>query len=987
MKKTYFLLTFLIFSISVNLIAGQIHENNLSFGKLSGELINHKQASYLECSGIESSSFLLGDKSNALQSKMPRLDLRSLIADFSADLTLLPITNSVNFTDLSTGTITTWTWSFPGGTPSTYVGHIPPPVYYNTAGTYNVTLTVSDGVETISTTKTAYINVVNYPAGWSFTRTATSHLISVATTISFSTPLQAGDFIGVFYLDQNSIERCGGANVWDGVHNKVVVAFGDDATTTPLKEGFAAAETFVWKVFFNATTNVKNASVSYNTALPNFDGKFADNGLSALTVVNTNPLEIDATATPGSICGSGTQVQLNVTVLGGTGTYTYAWTSSPAGFTSTLKNPVHTPTQTTTYSVTVNDGATSVSDNVTVTVSGQATASAGADATICQTATKTVPGSATNYSSTLWTTSGDGTFNSATVLIATYTPGANDILNGTVSLTLTANPISPCTNVASDLMVLTIRKTPVSNAGTDATICQTNTHTLSGSAQNNSSVTWTTSGNGTFSSTSILSPVYTPGTTDISAGTVNLTLSAAAVSPCTIAATDSKILVIQKSPTANAGIDATVCSGNTHQLSGSAQYNGTVEWTTSGDGSFSNTAITNPIYTPGTTDITNGTVTLTLTASAVSPCTTSTPDSKILVIRKLPTANAGIDATICQSSTHQLSGSVQNQSSVLWTTSGNGTFSSTSVVSPVYTPGSTDIATGTVTLTLTANALSPCTGSVADSKIIIIQKSPSANAGDDASICQGSTHQLAGSAQNYGTVTWTTTGNGTFSSNSILDPVYTPGTADVTLGTVTLTLTASAISPCTITGTDTKTLKVQKNPTANAGADATICQTSTHQLSGTSQNYGSLLWSTSGDGSFSSTTVASPIYTPGSGDILAGSVVLTFTTQAISPCTVSASDFKNLVIQKSPTAMAGDDADLCQGITHQLSGAAQFYGNILWATSGDGTFSSTTILDPIYTPSTNDVSTGTVTLTLNSNAISPCSVSASDNLVVTIQKS
>lgn len=45
---------------------------------------------------------------------------------------------------------------------------------------------------------------------------------------------------------------------------------------------------------------------------------------------------------------------------------------------------------------------------------------------------------AANYSSLLWTTSGDGTFDDPTNLTPLYTFGANDIINGTVTLTLTA---------------------------------------------------------------------------------------------------------------------------------------------------------------------------------------------------------------------------------------------------------------------------------------------------------------------------------------------------------------------------------------------------------------------------------------------------------------------------------------------------------------------------------------------------------------------
>jgi len=93
-------------------------------------------------------------------------------------------------------------------------------------------------------------------------------------------------------------------------------------------------------------------------------------------------------------------------------------------------------------------------------------------------------------------------------------------------------------------MVLTIQKSPQANAGADEVVCQTSVHNLSGTASNYTGVIWSTSGNGTFSSISSLTPVYTPGTTDISTGTVTLTLTASAISPCQVSNSDTKILTI-----------------------------------------------------------------------------------------------------------------------------------------------------------------------------------------------------------------------------------------------------------------------------------------------------------------------------------------------------------------------------------------------------------------------------------------------------------
>ena len=54
------------------------------------------------------------------------------------------------------------------------------------------------------------------------------------------------------------------------------------------------------------------------------------------------------TATPSTVC-AGSSVQLAAVASGGSGTYTYSWTSVPAGFTSSLANPTATPTVNTVY--------------------------------------------------------------------------------------------------------------------------------------------------------------------------------------------------------------------------------------------------------------------------------------------------------------------------------------------------------------------------------------------------------------------------------------------------------------------------------------------------------------------------------------------------------------------------------------------------------------------------------------------------------------
>lgn len=80
-------------------------------------------------------------------------------ANFEADVVNILEGQSVNFTDLSIYNPTTWSWTFNGGTPNTFNGQNPPAITYNTAGTYEVSLTVTNANGNDTETKSAYITV------------------------------------------------------------------------------------------------------------------------------------------------------------------------------------------------------------------------------------------------------------------------------------------------------------------------------------------------------------------------------------------------------------------------------------------------------------------------------------------------------------------------------------------------------------------------------------------------------------------------------------------------------------------------------------------------------------------------------------------------------------------------------------------------------------------------------------------------------------
>ena len=98
-------------------------------------------------------------------------------------------------------------------------------------------------------------------------------------------------------------------------------------------------------------------------------------------IVSGTVMTINPTAIPEEIC-PGEQSQLSANASGGSGTYTYQWTSNPSGFSSNEANPLVSPEQTTTYIVMVDDGTTQLQQSVTVIVGALSVADAGQDKTI-----------------------------------------------------------------------------------------------------------------------------------------------------------------------------------------------------------------------------------------------------------------------------------------------------------------------------------------------------------------------------------------------------------------------------------------------------------------------------------------------------------------------------------------------------------------------------------------------------------------------------
>ena len=82
------------------------------------------------------------------------------MADFSASPLSLYEGETVDFTDISSGAPTEWSWEFEGGDPATSTAQNPADIKYDEPGLYSVTLTVTNMFGTDVITKEEYIDVL-----------------------------------------------------------------------------------------------------------------------------------------------------------------------------------------------------------------------------------------------------------------------------------------------------------------------------------------------------------------------------------------------------------------------------------------------------------------------------------------------------------------------------------------------------------------------------------------------------------------------------------------------------------------------------------------------------------------------------------------------------------------------------------------------------------------------------------------------------------
>lgn len=312
-----------------------------------------------------------------------------------------------------------------------------------------------------------------------------------------------------------------------------------------------------------------------------------------------------------------------------------------------------------------------------------------------------------------------------------------------------------------------------------------------------------------------------------------------------------------------------------------------------------------------------------LTGIPVPLITTPTSiDSNVCCVT--PTATAGNDITICQSSSATLNGSGGGNYS--WSPSAG--LSNSTIANPVATP------TSTTTYTLT---VSDSCGTDTDVLTITVNPLPVANAGADATICPGDNVTLIGSGG--GTYLWNPGGQ-TASAVSV-NPTSTT--------TYTLTVTNS----CGV-DTDSATVTISNSITASVTGNTSICSGQTTTL--TASGGTTYSWSTG--------ATTNPVF-------VSPTSAATYSVIAYSG---SCSDTASITVSitTTPVAAISGGTTICSGQSATLTASGG--GNYSWSNSST---SSSLVVSPTSTStysvvvsngSCTDTASATVTVSASPNA-------------------
>jgi len=610
----------------------------------------------------------------------------------------------------------------------------------------------------------------------------------------------------------------------------------------------------------------------------------------------------------------------------------YSWTSSPSGFTSASPYAKISPTVTTTYTLTINDGCGNLtSASRQVEVEPLPTATMSGTASICT-------GGSTNLSvafsgTSEWSISYSNGTNSSIVNSLTSSP-ANISVNPTSTTTYTMLNVTDflgvpdvnwgtgCSNSGTGSAVITVNPLPSASTGSPSTICRGGSATIGSSSVTGDTYSWASSPSG-FTSTSANPSVSPTATT-----TYTLTETITATG-CT--KSNSVIVTVKPLPAANAGANQSICVNNffAFPIGASSVTGDTYSWTSSPSGFTSSSS--QPDVNPTITT----TYTLTETATATG-CTNT--NSVVVTVNPLPAADAGSNTTICNGGSTTIGASSVTGDTYLWYSVPSAQFASGADNSYVSNPSVSPFTTTTYVLYETITA----TGCSNTNSVVVIVDN--ADISPSQSICTGSSVNIGSATASGSSYSWTSNPSG-FTS-TLANPSVSPTV------TTTYSLSESFTSP-TCTTTATVVITVNPLPAANAGSASTICSGSSATIGASSVSGDTYSWTSSPSG-FTSTS-ANPSISP--------TTTTTYTlTETVTATGCTNTNSVVITVNPSPSANTGSNSSICNNGSSITIGASSVGGHTYSWTSSPSGFTST-VSNPTVSPTTTTTYTLTETIT------------------------
>jgi len=584
----------------------------------------------------------------------PINNLRALAANFSVSNNNPCPGQSVTFSDLSTGTVSSRTWSFPGGTPSTSTLENPT-VTYNNSGVYNVSLIVANSTNSDTAIQTSFVSTVggnipvtesfegndDPPLGWKNIDNGNNGYQWQKTTSAggFGNSVSSMVFDNYSWnisgqKDELQVKRLNlsGYNsayltfdvayqTYTGYVDSLNVLLstncGNTFTTIYAKGGSNLASAGTGTNNFVPTANQwRKDSINLNAYIGNSDViiSFQNvNGYGNKLYIDNINLNATVAANAGvdqSICSGSAAVAIGMNPVNG---INYSWSPTTGLSNPNISNPMASPTSTTSYILTATHQLSGISrsDTVVVTVNPKPTLNAGNDLTICAGSTVTLNA----------ISNGTVTWNNGITNNQQFLP----LVSGVYIATATNN--FNCSN--KDTVIITVNPKPTINAGNDTSVCAGSTIILN--ATSNASLIWS---NGLVNNQAFIPNATTQ-------------YIATSTNSYECSASDTIIVTVNPLPTLNAGNDLSICNGL--QISLNATSNGTVTW--------NNGVTNNQPFSP-----TSGMYIATATNSAGCQRT----DTVMISVGTNPNVSAGTNKSICPGGSTQLTAS--GGTSYIWNT-------------------------------------------------------------------------------------------------------------------------------------------------------------------------------------------------------------------------------------------------------------------------------------------------------------------------------